>query len=241
MEEEHEKKYHEIEENHWWFTSRREMIKILLEDFPKDSEILDVGCSGGVLLKELKKEGFRNIIGIDISEKAIDLCKKNGLKNLYVMDGGDLKFRNKFDLIIASDVLEHIENDKKVVESWKKALKKGGKVICFVPALDQLKSNHDVVNRHHRRYHKRQLRELFRREGFEILRQSYWNNTLFLPILFVRTIERILPSKMEKESQLNDLGQPASFLFRSILGIENRLHRIFNSPLGVSLFVVAKK
>ena len=88
MEKDFEKKYHDVEINHWWFKSRRKYLLDLLKDVSKDSKILDIGCSSGIFLKDLESLGFKpeNLFGIDISDVAIENCKSNGLQNCFVMD-----------------------------------------------------------------------------------------------------------------------------------------------------------
>jgi 2-polyprenyl-3-methyl-5-hydroxy-6-metoxy-1,4-benzoquinol methylase len=85
MEENFEKKYHDVETNHWWFKSRRKYLIDLLKNIPKDSKILDIGCSSGVLLKDLENLGFDpdNLFGIDISEKAILNSKKKWFEKYF--------------------------------------------------------------------------------------------------------------------------------------------------------------
>lgn len=160
MEENFEKKYHDVETNHWWFKSRRKYLIDLLKNSPKDSKILDVGCSSGVFLKDLEKIGFNpdHLFGIDISEKAILNSKKNGLKNTFVMDAQNITLTEKFDIIVASDCLEHLENDSKALNNWNNLLNKNGQLYVFVPAFMRLWSYHDEVNMHFRRYKKNELK-----------------------------------------------------------------------------------
>ena len=70
MEKDFEKKYHDVETDHWWFKSRRKYLLDLLKNAPKDSKVLDIGCSSGVFLKDLEKLGFalENLYGVDISD-----------------------------------------------------------------------------------------------------------------------------------------------------------------------------
>lgn len=85
----YESKYHKLEEENWWFVSRRRMIlQLILENGLKhNANILEIGCSGGPLIKFLYQKGFVNITGIDISLNAINLCKKRGIKNVKIMNG----------------------------------------------------------------------------------------------------------------------------------------------------------
>lgn len=241
MEEKYEKRYHELEDSHWWFVGRREIIASIVKKFPQNSQILDIGCSGGNLINLLNEKGYYNVSGIDISKKAIQLCKKRGIKSVHLMSGDNLKFKNKFDIIIASDVLEHIKDDKKAVESMKQALKKRGKVICFVPAFMSLWSRHDESNKHYRRYTKKALSDLFMNNGFTILRRSYWNFSLFLPIFIGKKLINKKIPHIKNESNLYSHSMTINKFMISLLKIENLFLSKFNFPFGVSTFIISEK
>ena len=240
-----ERKYHSLEEKHWWFIARREMLLRLIKQYfqhRKDIKILEIGCSGGPLLKGLLSEGYSQIFGIDISKKAVQLCKERDLKNVFLMDGVKPHFDSeKFDLIIASDVLEHIQNDHKAVKEWKGISKKGGIIICFVPALEILWSKHDEDNEHCRRYTKKGLEAIFTKNGFMIIRSSYWNIALFLPTLLYRFLLKFI-LKSFTSNQLKESNYFLNFLLTQLLRIENVLLNIgLNYPIGISVFVIAQK
>jgi len=83
--------------------------KILPKD--KSSAILDIGCGMGQLISALKKQGFTDVEGIDISKEAINLCK---LRYLDVFEIANLEdfcsmAKKRYDFIIMSHVLEHLE------------------------------------------------------------------------------------------------------------------------------------
>ena len=181
-----ERKYHLLEERHWWFVGRRRIILKLTNKIflgRQDIKILEIGCSGGPLLNLLLSQGYAHVAGIDNSKEAIRLCKERGFKNVFFMNGAKPNFESEeFDLIITSDVLEHIKDDSKAVKEWKKILKKGGFIICFVPALRFLWSKHDEDNQHYRRYTQKGLKSIFRKNHFHVVRSSYWNIALLLPI-----------------------------------------------------------
>ena len=240
-----ERDYHSLEEKHWWFVARRQLIlKLIQKIFPRrhNIKILEVGCSGGPLLNLLLSQGYSNVIGIDTSRQAISACKERGFKHVFIMDGVQPHFDSEeFDLIIASDVLEHIQYDRRAIHGWQRILKRGGIVICFVPALRILWSKHDEDNKHYRRYTKTDLEYLFRENGYTAIRSSYWNVALFLPILFYRFLMRSHLSKASTR-QLRDINYVMNMTLIQLLRIENALLNIgINFPIGVSVFLVAQK
>lgn len=93
----------------------------------KIDSVLDVGCGEGFTLKKLKEEGIGETYqGIDYSEKAIEIGKKeNPDLKLQSGDVYDLKFKdNSFDLVISTEVFEHLDNPEKALKEIKRVSKK---------------------------------------------------------------------------------------------------------------------
>lgn len=96
----------------------------------KDVEILDAGAGNGGFVHYLKSRGYKNVLGVDISEERVTEAKKLGIKE--VEEGDLFKFlperKNKFDLVFARDVLEHFpkENLPELLEEVLGSLKEGG-------------------------------------------------------------------------------------------------------------------
>ena len=236
--------YYQIEDYHWWNVSRRDIILKLLNPLISDGmKILDIGCSNGSLINKINSNKNLEIHGIDISSKAIKYSKNKGLQNTQVMDADKLKYGDKeFDIIIASDVLEHIENDNDALLEWKRVLKDNGFAIIFVPAIMALWSHNDIYSEHFRRYEKSQFRRRLINSGFNIERSSYWNFTLFIPIFIFRRLQRILSSKNnEYKSELKESNPIINKLLTIVLFFENRILNKINFPIGVSLFAICKK
>jgi len=240
MEKSYEKKYHKLEEKNWWFISRRDIIFFLIKkmDLPKDAKILEIGCSGGSLMKILNENGYHNITGIDISEDAINLCKERGV-DAKVMDGAKILFEdNKFDLIIASDILEHIKNEGAALSEWNRVLKTSGKLIIFVPAFNLLWSKHDEINKHYRRYDKEELSKKLKGADFKLYKSSYWNFFLFFPLCFINIFEHFLKKPKDHLRELNPLINKALII---LLKIEKFFLNYRSLPIGVSVFIIGIK
>ncbi|CAN5552585.1 hypothetical protein BH10BAC5_BH10BAC5_09610 [soil metagenome] len=94
------------------------IFKNLPED--KNAKILDLGCGLGQTLNELKKLGYKNISGIDISDESVKAM--NNLKIPITKVNDIAEFANstsnssseKYDFLIMSHVLEHIEKNKMI-------------------------------------------------------------------------------------------------------------------------------
>ena len=101
--------------------------------------ILDVGCGGGLLSEPMKKLGAE-VVGIDASEKNIQIAKlhakKNNLKiDYFCTSPENFKKNIKFDVILNMEIVEHVEDIDLFLKSSAKLLKKGG--IMFVATLNK--------------------------------------------------------------------------------------------------------
>ncbi len=116
----------------------RKRIKAILSlaDF-KHKKVLDVGCNTGILTTKLRQLDYT---GIDISRWCIDKAMEYRTSSDYkfmIMDCCDLKFNSStFDLIIITDVLEHIteKERKKTLNEVYRVLKPNGLVVVSVPS-----------------------------------------------------------------------------------------------------------
>ncbi|MHA1343261.1 MAG: class I SAM-dependent methyltransferase [Promethearchaeota archaeon] len=240
MEPEFEKKYHSLEKELWWFVSRRNIIVRIVKKYKRNIKILEIGCASGQLISKLKRYNYKSVIGIDISKEAIKQCKNRNIENIICMDGSKLGFKNnEFDLIIASDILEHIYDDLHALNEWKRVLNKGGELILFVPAFNFLWSDHDILNKHFRRYNRRRLQILVEKCELKMIRISFWNFFLFFPIAIARWLKRII--KIKSDGDLFKINKFANIFFVIILMVENTYCKFFNLPLGLSLFIIARK
>lgn len=244
MEKDYEHRYHNLELANWWFVGRRHALLTLLEAFPKNARILEMGCSGGALLLDLKMRGFTDAEGLDISPEAIKVCRQRGLDNVTLASAEQSgKESNFFDVIIASDILEHIADEAATLREWARILKPGGTLILFVPAFHILWSGHDLVNHHMRRYRRKPLTDLIRHHGFVIVKSSYWNFLLFFPTLLFRLIGRLFASRREPRPHLFPVPRFVNATLIALLKAENYflLRLGISYPLGVSVFALARK
>lgn len=229
-----------MEQRNWWFVSRRRTILSLLKNTNKQARMLDIGCAGGSLLHDLKNAGFENVSGTDLSAEAVAHCIARGLP-VYQMDAHNLQFeKDSFDLLIASDSLEHFEFDEKALANWHSILKPGGRILIFVPAYTFMWSGHDVVNHHYRRYTKTELVKKMQAAGFEVKRKGYWNFAMFFPTAIFRILKRSKKSAQAKD-QLSGFGGFSNKVLTGWMSVENTIFRMVPFPCGVSVFVEAVK
>jgi SAM-dependent methyltransferase len=230
-----------VEAFHWWFVIRRKLLRSILSplEILKNSAVLEVGCGTGANLRTLRSAGIYGI-GLDRSLYALSLVKSKENFPLLAGDLNDLPIKTKsVGLIIAMDVLEHLENDANgIIESYR-VLRKGGILILTVPAFKALRGVQDVVTGHKRRYSRKEITRKLRQGGFDILKSSYFNFFLFFPILIARRMIHLLGLKIESENEVN--FPLINFFLKSIFSLEIYVLKYFSFPIGVSIFCVAQK
>ncbi len=231
----------QVEKYHWWFSVRRKILGDLLTSINISTKewAIDIGCGTGSNLNVLSSKGIHTI-GLDHSLYALTLVKRRLKLPLINGDLNKLPLRsNSIGLIVAMDVLEHVDNDVAGISEFCRVLKRGGNLILTVPAFKSLWGIQDVVTGHKRRYSKEEILTKLVQGGFEIMRFSYFNFFLFFPILIARRMIHLLGLKIESENQVN--FPLINFFLKSIFSLELYVLKYFPFPFGVSIFCIAKK
>jgi SAM-dependent methyltransferase len=229
---------YDVEERHWWFKGRRRVYSSVLErrfKSRRDLNILDFGCGTGINIQALRKYG--KVTGVDISQDSYDLCAKRGidikLLDIFKKDADALN--GKYDLITCFDVLEHLEDGRKTIGRLGEFLTAGGYILATVPANQFLWSNHDVILHHKRRYGKKNLRNEFEKNNFEVILMSYYNSFIFPMVLLRKMINLKKTSTVMTDIELlNKVISPFYML-------ESHLVPKGIVPFGVSLICLARK
>jgi len=243
MQKELYKDLYDLETKHWWFLGKKEIILHLLKKYFRpgpNKQILDAGCGSGLMLTELAKIGETS--GMDFSEEAIKFSKINfhgPLKQGSLPNNVPYPL-NHFDLIVALDVIEHIDDDSGSIKSLSNLLKKDGLLLITVPAYQFLWSAHDTIHQHKRRYTLRQLKSKITAAGLKIEKISYYNTLLFIPIFLIRIIHKIL-KKTDSGSDAKMPSPPINGILKNIFSLEKYLLNTVNLPFGVSIIAIARK
>lgn len=234
------------EGSYWWHVGRRKLAFALLQKYVFDSgvknPIMDAGCGTGGNMEVLQK--FGQVFGVDKEEAALSFCRHRGLGNLYLADiTKTLPFSdNFFSLVTGFDMLEHIENDEKALREFHRILRPGGTLFLTTPAHPFLWSKWDEVCGHKRRYQKQELRQKVEAAGFKIRRLSASNFFIFPLSVLVRKLKEGFTQ--EKSGYTTDFMPVPDFvnkLLISIYGLEEKLIKNFDLPVGLSFIVLAKK
>lgn len=131
-----------------WPTKNR-LIESLTN--PTD-KILDIACGNGSVLRYLKARGYQQLYGLEISHYAINRLKAEGIRMYYSKLPNIPLGDEAFDVVIASQVLEHIIRRHHFLKEIRRILKPGGKAFIFVPddCLGPIDEKEHVIkyNRH---------------------------------------------------------------------------------------------
>lgn len=234
-------KFFNMEKEHWWFQARKDIVLKLISlhiELKKNFKIMDIGCGTGMMLEEIKNKFSITAIGIDNSEEAVRFSKKRGL-NIILSSAEKIEQNSEsIDLIMALDLIEHIENDIASLKEFNRVLKKNGYVLLTVPAFNCLTSAHDVINEHKRRYQLGELKNKVEEAGFKVIKISYYNSLLFLPILIVKVIKKIT---IDKHDHLKKENYIVNAVLNKIFSSETFLLKYFDLPIGASIICLAKK
>jgi 2-polyprenyl-3-methyl-5-hydroxy-6-metoxy-1,4-benzoquinol methylase len=156
---------------------RKSLVLRLVPPASSGAQCLDLGCGTGEYVGPLIDRGYR-VDGVDISDYAIAQAQKNLSQEKREFFRGFVTpleaFRpdSKFDLILCSEVLEHLEEPLPILKEMAHWVKHDGGLIISVPADPSLWSEEDSSVHHVRRYTEAQLKEQLAEA--ELAPETFW-------------------------------------------------------------------
>ena len=235
-----------LEDEHWWFIALRGFIRALGRDIfkSKDLTILDAGCGTGAFARELGR-GNR-VVALDYSPDALEFCAKRNLVDLIRASINEIPVRGEsMDAVFSISVLEMEGVDQaRSIGEFHRVLKTGGTLVLMVPAHRWLASEHDAAVHSVQRMTKSRLKEFLLAAGFEIERLTYGFMFLFPVIAGIRMLKSLAggsKSRAESKSDLRPANGIVNWLLAGLCEIEALALAGLNLPMGVDLFVRARK
>jgi len=202
-----------VEDTLWWYVGMRHIAERILDGrlgvASRPLRLLDAGCGTGGNVRWLER--FGTTFGIDLSPHAIQFCTERGLRRIACASVLALPFpADTFDLVTSFDVIYHLDvrDDVAALAEMRRVLRPGGYLLVRVPALEQLRSEHDAAVHTRQRYTLGELRRKASAAGLAVERASYANTFLF-PLAAAARLARSAGKKGKVGWERSD-GSPVS-------------------------------
>jgi len=236
------------ESRHFWFRGLRWFVQPLIRQALSGVErarSLDCGCGTGANLALLTPYG--PACGFDLSATGLEIGRRRGLRGLARASAAAIPFTgNSVDLVTSFDVLYALDDrdERAACAEMFRVLKPGGHAIVNVAAMNVLRGDHSILSQERRRYSRASLIRLLTGEGFEIVRITYTNAALFLPLLAVRAFHRArgLSEEANATSEISVPMAPVNAALSAMLWLESVwVNAGGSNPFGSSLLCLARK
>ena len=248
----------ENEKEGWYYRARIRMVSTLVERFIQpqrpDLNILDVGCGTGGTSMALTR--FGNVLGVEPSDLALKLLKKN-YPELRVVQGDTQRLphlvpRASFDLATIMGVLvsRAVPDPLAALKNVATAVKPGGWIIWNEATYPLLTRQHDDFVDVERRFYPSQMRKYLEESGFEVRHASHVLGWGFAPALALALVYRLkrwlfrIEDPSEEADTSDDRPLP-DFLNRLLGGLTylewSASLKGIKAPLGVAYLAIAQK
>ena len=235
---------YELEAGNFWFRSRNRLIIWALQQyFPKAQSFLEVGCGTGYVLSGIARSlPHLKLHGSEIfSDGLAFAAKRLPTVELFQMDARHIPFQEEYDVIGAFDVLEHIQEDGKVLQEMHRAIRPGGGLLLTVPQHPWLWSQADSYAHHVRRYRSQDLSQAIEQAGFSIVKMTSFVS-LLLPLMLLSRLRQRQPDPNYDPTAEFKISDWMNAALENVLTMELQFIRAGVSfPFGGSLLVVASK
>ena len=219
--------------SHWYYRSKAAALRRVVGSLAA-KRLLDVGAGSGFFSRHLlERTPAESALCVDIGYPVDRDDSVAGKPVRYRCDTGP----TDCDLVLMMDVLEHVDDDRRLVRHYAGKVPTGAHFLVTVPAFDFLWSGHDVFLEHKRRYRLPAIETVLRDAGLTIVRGSYYFGLVFPLAAAVRLADR---NTTEPRSSLKKQGALTNAVLTGICAAELPLFP-WNRLAGLSCFVLAKK
>ena len=234
----------QLESANFWFSARNRLVTQMLGCyFPQGRNFLEIDCGTGYVLSGIAK-AFPHVAltGSELFAQGLPFAAQRvPAASMFQMDARAIPFENEFDVVGAFDVLEHIDEDERVLSQMHQAVATGGGIMLTVPQHRFLWSHQDEYACHVRRYEAADLRRKVEDAGFEIVRMTSFVS-LLLPLMYLaRRLKQSADKPFDPLDELR-IGGLTNVVLKTVLNFEVSLIRAgLTFPAGGSLILIAMK
>jgi SAM-dependent methyltransferase len=215
---------------HWYYQSKWVALSRLIKSSPITvGSIIEVGAGSGFFGKQAKNllnsaELTCVDINYSVDEEVIDAVT-------YLKYSGN----RTADLYLFIDVLEHVQDDKKLVKEYLDSALPGSLFIVTVPAFMSLWSGHDEYLEHYKRYRVFELHDIGKDLDLRVLKSGYLFSIVF-PIVW---ISRKIFIRNKKTSNMANVPGPLNYLLKTVTSMEHKT--LNNKFFGLSTYAMFQK
>ena len=194
-----------LEAGNFWFRSRSKLILWAIKKYFKNANgFLEIGCGNGYVLSCVQNNFPNlNLFGSEVYQQGLHhAAQRIPTAEFFQMDARTIPFENHFDIIGAFDVLEHIQEDEKVLSSVFQAVNPGGGILITVPQHRYLWTYADKFAGHVRRYSHQELKAKAEKVGFKVEILVSFVSFLLPFMLLSRLLQGNNPEKYDPEAEL---------------------------------------
>jgi len=231
-----------VEGNHWWFQGRnRILLWVMAQEQPLFRNFLEIGCGTGFVLEGVSHTFPEvELFGSEYFEEGLAHARQRVPSATFTqLDATLMDEVSRYDAIGAFDVIEHIQEDEKVLHNLARALVPNGRLFITVPQHRWLWSEADEYACHVRRYTKEELVKKIKQAGLKVDYSTSFVS-LLIPLMWLSRLQ----AKKGNYDPLDEFRIPG-WLNRSLKAIMSieffMIKRGLRLPCGGSLLVVAKK
>lgn len=246
-----------MQRDHFWYRGRHRFVLHFTRQVAsalrgRDCAAVDLGggCGGWIdYLHRRAPDLFHELALADSSGRALEMAARLVSPEVrrYQIDLLNLHWSERWDVAFLLDVLEHIEEDERVLRQIRSALRPGGYLILTTPALERFRTAVDAMSRHVRRYSRPDLARRASAAGFEIVISRYF--MFFLsPLLLLRRRSIPDPSALTSAEIRRHLDRsdrvppaPVNALLSTVFGLETPLGAWAPFPWGTSVLAVLRR
>jgi len=226
----------------WWYPARRNLLREVAEQVLRDKREARILDMGGAAEFDLGQPSPFRIVNQHSTLTASAFHQWHGGRNLVCSSPEELAFpSNTFDLVLAGDFLQSIEDDRAALREIRRVLKDGALLCLTVPAYAFLWNEQDERRGHCRRYRVSELRRKLTTSGFEVQRASYFVATAFVPLALGGMIKNIVRTSSTGDGNGTRRGRAANAAMSALLEMERHLLHHINFPFGTVVVCWARK
>jgi 2-polyprenyl-3-methyl-5-hydroxy-6-metoxy-1,4-benzoquinol methylase len=242
-----------IEDRHFWFRVRSQIIfalsKHITKDFSAGYRALEIGCGTGNMLRSLElacQDG--KVLGMDLFKEGLKCAQMRTSCSLVQGDIHSPPFKGPFDLICLFDVLEHIDDDISALKIVHGLLSENGSILLTVPAHQCLWSYFDEASHHCRRYDMPDLNNRLINAGYGVEYMTQFMTSLFPLVWLGRKTAMLMNRKkdnercshlVERELHVNAIAN--EILYKLLAWEVDVIANQRKLPIGTSIIALAHK